>query len=1218
MNPVTYPTGTLTPNSGNMNTRQLLSSTVYTQSLASACGRIGPPGPPGISGPKGPQGDKGGKGDKGTVGDIGPKGPQGPEGDLGLTGPNGDKGPKGPQGQKGEIGFDGKTGPAGPKGDTGPRGDTGPIGLTGPPGESDIGTIDQVLNRGNIAKGTISAYIPEIRIRDIRPYDGYTYSLSSYAYFENNGFQQRLYSLAGGPYIDVNGSTFLGSTIRTTYITSAGASITNLLYSTAGISTLGSIINTRSDGTGNPGRIFSGGLLTADAGISSPFIDGTTTLLTIGGSGATIVISKSGASTSILSPLTCSSSVTSTSIVSTNNTFNINSSGLGTFVGIVSNTIGITTPSVQGTGYSITSTGATFAGISCGGSTLTSLRSPTDTYSITTAGLGTFSGISSSTGITATFIASSNFSISSSGELTINKITRGSISMMGNSITVSDTVIYEDGITAESLTVSGNALFNKTPITIGESTTNTTPFFNISSGTTTIGMFSRKNGRLITSSTVTLNLATIPYDTFFNYPVDSVGDASLILPNTIDTGPAKFSPLRFYISNSSTAALTVRCLSALLWGPSTGPTLSIAIPPLKRISVTALTTDANFITASNASTGSYYILFENMPDTMDTLTSNPVYIGRTFASSVLIGNASTTTTLSGSTFTSAGITFNTAGMSLGTNLNTINMGNASTTTTLLGSTFTSAGISFNTTGISLGRAIPAITIGSDITTTTLSGSTFTSAGITFNTAGMSLGTNLTTINMGNATTTTTLLGSTFTSSGITFNTTGMSLGTNLTTINVGSASTTTTLLGNIFTSAGISFNTTGVSLGRAIPAITIGSATTTTTLSGSTFTSAGMTFNTAGMSLGTNLTTITVGSATSTTTMNGAVVLGNNPTASMHAVTKNYVDTTVDISTLYLSASTALSAVLPTTTTSTSTFVTSATFNSNSDTLVGTFTLPSTSSLQYRLRCEYVIVNVWVQLTTASSANSIQFFFKLKDKISTSVSVAVNTKTLLTCRIPLTTNEIISSNLPLTINAQSTTGSIANTVSIYYGGSDCHLLFVNNLYPLYHQVFNPVGTIIMYAAKSTPPPGYLFCDGAWYSTSSADNIYYGLYSVILTTYGALGTTAFYVPNLKNRFPLGANSTSTLLSLQGASTGGQVQLVADNLPAHGHTAIFSSSQQLLSSLTATSGDGTQSQRYASSETINKSEVAGSVTVYGNTNTLTDYYQPYTVVNYIIKY
>jgi microcystin-dependent protein len=234
------------------------------------------------------------------------------------------------------------------------------------------------------------------------------------------------------------------------------------------------------------------------------------------------------------------------------------------------------------------------------------------------------------------------------------------------------------------------------------------------------------------------------------------------------------------------------------------------------------------------------------------------------------------------------------------------------------------------------------------------------------------------------------------------------------------------------------------------------------------------------------------------------------------------------------------------------------------------------------------------------------------------VSVAVNTKTLLTCRIPLTTNEIISSNLPLTINAQSTTGSIANTVSIYYGGSDCHLLFVNNLYPLYHQVFNPVGTIIMYAAKSTPPPGYLFCDGAWYSTSSADNIYYGLYSVILTTYGALGTTAFYVPNLKNRFPLGANSTSTLLSLQGASTGGQVQLVADNLPAHGHTAIFSSSQQLLSSLTATSGDGTQSQRYASSETINKSEVAGSVTVYGNTNTLTDYYQPYTVVNYIIKY
>ena len=360
--------------------------------------------------------------------------------------------------------------------------------------------------------------------------------------------------------------------------------------------------------------------------------------------------------------------------------------------------------------------------------------------------------------------------------------------------------------------------------------------------------------------------------------------------------------------------------------------------------------------------------------------------------------------------------------------------------------------------------------------------------------------------------------------------------------------------------------------------------------------------------------------------MNGAVVLGNNPTASMHAVTKNYVDTTVDISTLYLSASTALSAVLPTTTTSTSTFVTSATFNSNSDTLVGTFTLPSTSSSQYRLRCEYVIVNVWVQLTTAST-NSIQFFFKLKDKISTSVSVAVNTKTLLTCRIPLTTNEIISSNLPLTINAQSTTGSIANTVSIYHGGSDCHLLFVNNLYPLYHQVFNPVGTIIMYAAKSTPPPGYLFCDGAWYSTSSADNIYYGLYSVILTTYGALGTTAFYVPNLKNRFPLGANSTSTLLSAQSTTTGGQIQLISNNLPAHGHTASFAGAGAIIDALTAAeaierqvNGGGEAQALSGVKETSTEIQVtpAGTVTVYGNTNATADYYQPYTVVNYIIKY
>jgi hypothetical protein len=267
-----------------------------------------------------------------------------------------------------------------------------------------------------------------------------------------------------------------------------------------------------------------------------------------------------------------------------------------------------------------------------------------------------------------------------------------------------------------------------------------------------------------------------------------------------------------------------------------------------------------------------------------------------------------------------------------------------------------------------------------------------------------------------------------------------------------------------------------------------------------------------------------------------------------------------------------------------------------------------------------VEVNAYIKL---ANTNTMVFTFYLNDIPSNDVSVSSTTITLVTASIPVS-KTVFSSNVTLRILVQAaSTLALSNAITIYSStANSSKILFVNKKYPLYHQVYNPIGTILMYGAKTYPPPGYLFCNGASYLINTT-NPYFALYSVISTHYGftgvtASGTSAFLVPNLQNKFPLGANSTSTLMSAQSTTTGGQVQLVADNLPAHGHTAIFSSSQQLLSSLTATSGDGTQSQRYASSETINKSEVAGSVTVYGNTNTLTDYYQPYTVVNYIIKY
>jgi hypothetical protein len=63
-------------------------------------------------------------------------------------------------------------------------------------------------------------------------------------------------------------------------------------------------------------------------------------------------------------------------------------------------------------------------------------------------------------------------------------------------------------------------------------------------------MFSRKNGILITNN-VSLDLNTIPYDSVLNYPSGYVTNVTITLPQDVDSGPAKFSPLRFYINNNS-------------------------------------------------------------------------------------------------------------------------------------------------------------------------------------------------------------------------------------------------------------------------------------------------------------------------------------------------------------------------------------------------------------------------------------------------------------------------------------------------------------------------------------------------------------------------------------------------------------------------------------------------------------------------------------------
>lgn len=89
----------------------------------------------------------------------------------------------------------------------------------------------------------------------------------------------------------------------------------------------------------------------------------------------------------------------------------------------------------------------------------------------------------------------------------------------------------------------------------------------------------------------------------------------------------------------------------------------------------------------------------------------------------------------------------------------------------------------------------------------------------------------------------------------------------------------------------------------------------------------------------------------------------------------------------------------------------------------------------------------------------------------------------------------------------------------------------------------PTGSLTMWAgAVASPPTGWLACNGANVSRST----YSALFAVVGTTWGAGdGSTTFTLPNLLNRFPVGAGDTYAL-----AATGGSANAI---VVSHTHTA-----------------------------------------------------------------
>jgi len=90
----------------------------------------------------------------------------------------------------------------------------------------------------------------------------------------------------------------------------------------------------------------------------------------------------------------------------------------------------------------------------------------------------------------------------------------------------------------------------------------------------------------------------------------------------------------------------------------------------------------------------------------------------------------------------------------------------------------------------------------------------------------------------------------------------------------------------------------------------------------------------------------------------------------------------------------------------------------------------------------------------------------------------------------------------------------------------------------------PTGAMWMFGA-GVAPSGWLMCDGQTYLVAD----YPGLFAVIGNAYGGDGTVNFKVPNLIDRFPVGASATKPASELGGGTPSKSIAVA--NLPPHGH-------------------------------------------------------------------
>jgi len=375
------------------------------------------------------------------------------------------------------------------------------------------------------------------------------------------------------------------------------------------------------------------------------------------------------------------------------------------------------------------------------------------------------------------------------------------------------------------------------------------------------------------------------------------------------------------------------------------------------------------------------------------------------------------------------------------------------------------------------------------------------------------------------------------------------------------------------------------------------------------------------------------------TTNANTITTTSTATSEDHVITKKYVDTPILTGLYFTNAGTAAGiGGTGTLTPSRTTTQSAALFNSivvptgtsTSYTTLCTFTLTTTN--------KYIIQkgNAWIfMILTGTNSFSYKVTLTSGTEIGNASAADLGlstTPTVLSINIPIENTRLTTQNIVLLIQGYS---NIANSTVNINASPHPYIYFKadETIYPS----ITPIGSIMPYASPRLPF-GYLWCDGSAYSTTG---MFKDLSDAIGTTYGNNGANTFRVPDLKGRFPAGAAAVATLAALDNASavSGGTVTIDSNHIPAHSHPNTVSITQAVYrttynyvrdnlagNTISMDNGPNDGANKtplggitYSDSNSITKESDAGvGITNANNVTTNKAYYQPHTVVNYIIKF